>query len=126
MDKVKDKQAIIDEVYHLPNGFGSMQQTLKDAKKKYKSITLEDVQVYFKNNIAPTTQLRGENSFIANAPHQEYEADLFFFTKPENAEYKIGLLVVDIFTKLVSVILLKGKSPDIVEPALERAFKNLG
>ena len=70
--------------------------------------------------------MRGQNSYVAPEADFTYAADLFFITKPENLEYKIGLLVIDLFSKFCSVMMLKSKTPDIVLPALEQAFVNLG
>ena len=41
-------------------------------------------------------------------------------------EYKIALVVIDKFNKFCSVIMLKNKTPDVILPALEHAFKTLG
>ena len=39
-----DKDKIIHDVYYSPSGYASMSQTLADAKKKEKSIKMEDVK----------------------------------------------------------------------------------
>ena len=39
-----DKTSIIEKVYFDPAGFGSISETLKDAKKYDKTITYEDVK----------------------------------------------------------------------------------
>ena len=39
-----DKDRIIRDVYYSPSGYGSMRQTLDDARKKDKSIKMEDVK----------------------------------------------------------------------------------
>ena len=87
---------------------------------------MEDVKKWFSANVSRTTQLRRYNSYIAPHANFEYQVDLFFITKPENLEYKIGVLVIDIFSKFCSVMMLKGKSPDVVLPALQQAFITLG
>ena len=51
---------------------------------------------------------------------------IFFVARPENLEYKIGLIVVDTFSKFCSVMMLKNKTPDVILPAMEKAFKTLG
>jgi uncharacterized membrane protein (UPF0127 family) len=48
------------------------------------------------------------------------------FFGSEEEEFKIGLIVIDAFTKEITVFLLKNKTPDVILPALEQAFKNLG
>ena len=102
-----DKDKIIHDVYYSPSGYSSMRQTLDDARKKEKSIKMEDVKKWFAAKISRTTQLKGYNSYIAPHANFEYQVDLFFITKPENLEYKIGMIVIDIFSKFCSVLLLK-------------------
>ena len=70
--------------------------------------------------------MRGYNSYVAPRANFEYEVDLFFITKPEDLEYKIGMVVIDVFSKFCSVLLLKSKTPDVVLPALQQAFITLG
>ena len=43
-----DKQKIINDIYFDRAGFGSRQTTLKDAKAKDKTITMKDVEEFFK------------------------------------------------------------------------------
>ena len=73
-----DKQDIIKKVYYDPAGYGSMATTLADSRKKDKSITLADVKEFFDKNIEKKTGYKGYNSFIANKPYEEFQADLFF------------------------------------------------
>ena len=72
-----DKIKII--AYYDPAGYGSINETLKDAKKYDKSITYDDVNKWkasqaFGQKATP----RGMNSFITDAPHEEYQMDLLF------------------------------------------------
>ena len=41
---MEDKIKIIEKVYYDPGGFGSINQTLKDAKKYDKTITYDDIK----------------------------------------------------------------------------------
>jgi hypothetical protein len=45
------KQEIIGNIYFDKSGFGSKNTTLKDAKEKDKSITMKDVEEFFKKNV---------------------------------------------------------------------------
>ena len=94
---------IIDKIYHDPAGHGSMRTTYEDAKKKDPSITYGDIQAWFRKNIERKTQLKGYNSFIASEPKQEYQMDLFFMNYLKDPEFNIGMLMIDIFTKFVSI-----------------------
>ena len=90
-----DKNTTIAQVYG--EFFGSVADTLRDARKKDPSIKLQDVKDWFAKNFVRKTNLRGYNSYVANYAHQEYQMDLFFINDLEDQDYKIGLLVVDIF-----------------------------
>ena len=121
-----DKNKIIHDVYYSPSGFSSMKNTLEDAWKKDKTITMKDVKTWYNQNVPKTTQLRGQNSYIPPEANFIYEVDLFFIVKPEHLEFKIGMLVIGLFSKFCTVVMLKGKTPDIVLPALQQAFTTLG
>ena len=116
---------IIDSVYHDPAGYGSMAYTLKHAKKKDPTIKLEDIRRGFENNIERTGKLRGFNSYVASKPNQEYQMDLMFFTEAD-LEFKVGMLMVDIFTKITVVVPLKTNQTDDVLEGLKKSFKQIG
>ena len=97
-----DKDKIIHDVYYTPSGYSSMRQTLDDARKKEKSIKMEDVKKWFNQHVVPSREPRGYNSWVADHPRQEYQSDLFFFGSEEE-EFKIGLIVIDAFTKEIIV-----------------------
>ena len=46
-----NKQKIISDIYYDRSGFGSKQTTLKDAREKDKTITMQDVEQFFKKNV---------------------------------------------------------------------------
>ena len=98
------KDKIIAQVYNDPLGFGSNRNTLKDAGKIDPSITLQDIIKWKESNTERTTQLKGYNSYVANAPYEQYQIDLFFMNDLPNQNYKLGLLMVDVFTKYTEVI----------------------
>ena len=110
---------VISKIYYDPAGFGSMQTTLNDAKKRDKTITIDDVRKWFSKNVARKTQLKGMNSFIAHKPAEEYQMDLFFMSDLKDPEYACGLLMVDIFTKYTVIIPSKSKQIHDVAVAIE-------
>ena len=122
-----DKNDIISKIYFDRSGFGSIQTTYKDAKAKDKSITLSDVKEWFKKTIEQKKQLRGQNSFIPPYPKYEYQMDLFFINDLEKQKFKVGLLMIDIFTKYMVVIPIKSKSEgDIAAGMIEGLYKMNG
>ena len=117
---------IIDKIYHDPAGHGSMRTTYEDAKKKDKSITYVDIQAWFKKNIERKTQLKGYNSFIASEPKEEYQMDLFFMNYLKDPEFNIGLLMVDIFTKYVSIIPMNANNAPSILDAMKESIIQMG
>ena len=89
---------IIDSVYHDPAGYGSMAYTLKHAKNQDPTIKPEDIRNWMEKHIENKGKMRGFNSYVASRPNQEYQMDLMFFTEADS-EFKVGMLMVDIFTK---------------------------
>ena len=102
------KENIIDKVYN--EFYGSIKSVFEEAKKVDNTIKYDDVKKYFEKNMVRKTNLKGYNSFIANNFRDEYQIDLFFMNDNSDDEYKIGLLVIDIFSKFLEVIPLKTKS----------------
>ena len=51
-----DKNKVIEKVYYDPLGFGSIKNTLKDARKIDSTITLQDVIKWKENNIERKAQ----------------------------------------------------------------------
>ena len=65
-------------MHYDPSGFGSIQATLKDARAKDKTITLNDVKAWLEINVERKTNLKGYNSFVANEPFEEFQVDPCF------------------------------------------------
>ena len=72
------------------------------------------------------TNLRGYNSFIASEPYEEFQMDLFFINDLDNQDYKIGLLMVDIFSKYMTVVRVKTKQPDDILQTIKDGIANMG
>ena len=121
-----DKDKIIEKVYNDPLGFGSHHNTLKDARKLDPTITLQDIVKWKQNNTERKTQLKGYNSFIPKEAYDEYQVDLFFMNDLPDQDYKVGLLMVDIFTKYTEVIPLKDKSEGSILSGLMEGFNKMG
>ena len=137
-----DKNDIISKIYFDRSGYGSKKITLQDAKKVNKNINMNDVDEFFKKNVAEKKQLKGYNSFIAPHAYYEYQMDLFFIKDVPNQKVEIGLLLIDIFSKYCVIIPIKtkfigdvvsgilegiqkmGKKPDIIYSDDEGALRN--
>ena len=89
-------QEIIKSVYYDRSGYGSKQTTLKDAKQKDSSITINDINEFFSKNVEEKRKMRGENSFIAPHSFWEFQVDMFFISKNdlENQTFRIGMICI--------------------------------
>ena len=107
------KQEIIANIYYDKSGFGSKKTTLEDAKKKDKTIKMQDVEEFFKNNIEEKRKPRGQNSFVAPYAYHTFQIDLFFISKKdlENQKFRVGLVLIDVFSKYAVVVPIKSKEP---------------
>ena len=124
------KNEIISKVYYDTAGYGSVANTLADAKTYDSTITYDDVKKWKERNIERKTNLRGFNSFVVNKPHEEYQMDLAFFfdlnREQDDKTYMGILLMVDIFTKYTTAVLIKTKQiPDVLE-AIKEDVRKMG
>ena len=120
-----DHDKIIENVYNDPLGFGSIKNTLRDARKLDSTITLNDVKQWKENNIERKTQLRGYNSFVAKKPFEEFQIDLFFMPGDDQT-YNVAMLMVDIFTKYTEAIPLTDKTEGSLLAGLMEGFNKMG
>ena len=74
-----NKDEIIENVYFDGAGYGSVKETLKDAKLFNKDITYDDVKTWKDTNVERKRKMSGMNSFIAHAAYEEFQIDLLFF-----------------------------------------------
>ena len=107
---MSSKHHVISKIYFDPAGFGSNKQTFEEARKKDKSITLDDVREFFKTKVEKKDKAYGYNSFVAPRPYYEYQADLFFINNLENQKFTVGMLMIDIFTKYMTVVPIVSKA----------------
>jgi len=120
------KDEIIRKVYFDPSGFSSRKITLADSKKLDNSITNDDVKQFLAKNTEQKKQLKGYNSFVAPYANYEYQLDLFFINDLPNQKLKIGLLLIDIFTKYAVVIPVKSKGETDILVGMLEAMKQIG
>ena len=66
---MSERQRIINDVYFDRAGFGSKSRTLAEAREKDKTITMGDINEFFRKNVEQQRRPVGQNSFIAPIPH---------------------------------------------------------
>ena len=109
---------ITRDIYFKEDGFGSMKETLEEARKVNPAITLEDVRLWKEKLIPRKAAMRGFNSYIAPGPKHNFQVDMFWykFEQPEAPVLKYqrgpkytggiqqyGVLAVDSFPKYAHV-----------------------
>ena len=107
---MSNKNEIISKVYYDLSGYGSMNETTKDAKEIDKTITFKDVKEWFANNVKSKNVPKGTNSFVANGAYQEYQLDLLFIKHLPDQNYDTAMLCIDAFTKYCAIVPIKSKN----------------
>ena len=80
MDAIDVRFKTISKVYHGPEGGKPAFKTWQDAREINPRITLNEVKAWFKQNIQPKGQVWGKrNSYVAQGPYIEYQADLILY-----------------------------------------------
>ena len=65
----EDKENLLRTVYYNEDGFGSINDTYKQAKKQLNSITIEDTKQWLeKQKGRQTKAYKGFNSYVADEP----------------------------------------------------------
>jgi hypothetical protein len=124
-EKTTDEK--ISEIYYDQTGFGSMENTYQDVKKKYPKITRKEVSEWYKKNAEYNVRSSGYNSFVASAPLQEIQVDLFNMkSKKEGDVYKMGMAGIDIFTKKAMAVAIPDKTKESLLEAMKVIFKTIG
>jgi len=82
------------------------------------------VRNWFYINIENEAKAKGYNSYINNAPYEEYQMDLIFFGKDKTGQ-NVALSMIDIFSKWAVVIPLKSKHQDNLSSAMLEAMTRI-
>ena len=124
-----EKQKIINDIYFDRAGFGSKATTLKDAREKDKTITMKDVEDFFRKNVEVKAKQRGMNSFVAPSNYHTYQVDLFFmgyYDFDEEQKFRGGLVCIDVLSKFAVVVPIKTKNGEDVLEATKEALRKMG
>jgi hypothetical protein len=96
MDEADAELKLISKVYHAPDGGKPVYKTWQDARELNPLITIKTVRYWFKQNIQPKGQVWGKrNSYVAQGPFVEYQADLFFVTKKAVCKPNLRHRIID-------------------------------
>ena len=111
----EDKENILIHIYYNEDGFGSINETYKEAKKQLNTIAIEDTKTWLeKQKGRQTKAYKGFNSYVADEPLEEMPIDLADFTRSaaENDGYRYCLVAVDVFTEMLWGVPIKNKKPE--------------
>ena len=75
---MSERQKIVNDVCFDRAGFGSKNRTLEEAREKDKTITVSDINEFFRKNVDQKRKPVGSNSLVAPHSSYEYQMDLFF------------------------------------------------
>ena len=123
---MSEKQKIINDVYFDKAGFGSKRRTLDEARKKDKSITMDDINEFFRKNVEQKRRPVGTNSFVAPHSAYEYQIDLFFINDMENQKFRVGMLTIDVFDKFMHVVPISGKTEEDLASGITECIHKMG
>lgn len=124
------KEDIISNIYYnIETGYGSVKNTFEQARKQDKSITLEDVQKWMRQQ--PNKQIkayRGSNSYVAPFARFEYQIDIMdmYNLQKTPTQPRYSVVVIDIFSKLGDAVPIFNKDSESVYNALIQSFKKMG
>ena len=123
---MSEKQKIINDVYFDRAGYGSKQRTLSEAREKDKSITMADINEFFRKNVEQKRKPVGQNSFIAPHSAYEYRMDLFFINDLDEQKFRVGVLTIDVFDKFMYVVPIKSKQEGDVASGMIECLNKMG
>ena len=103
------RETKINDVHSDRAGFGSKNRTLEEAREKDKTITMSNINEFFRKNVDQKRKPVGSNSFVAPYSAYAYQMDLFFINDLENQKFKVGMTMIDIFDKFMHVVAIQGK-----------------
>jgi len=125
-DPITEREKTLASVfYHPRTGFGSVEQTLKQARIRDASITRQHVRDFIaKQEIRQRRKPLKVNSFVAEFPRQEFQVDLL--DMGEKAVPRYGFVAIDIFSKKGACFPIRSKLASETAEALRKTFGELG
>ena len=89
----EDKENIFRNIYYNEDGFGSIDETYKEAKKQLNNIIIEDTKQWLeKQKGRQTKAYKGFNSYVADEPLEEIQIDLADFTRSASEMMVTGIV----------------------------------
>ena len=121
-----NKDDIIKSIYYDRGGFGSKSRTLAEAREKDKSVTMGDINTWFRANVEQKRKPVGQNRFIAPHSAFEYQMDLFFIKDIPKQKSTVGMLMTDAFDKFMHVVPIQGKQEEDLASGMIECLHKMG
>ena len=89
---------------------------------------MNDINEFFHKYKERKTNLKGYNSYVADEAYEEFQVDLFFtnnWDELEKQKFRVGLLMIDIFSKYISVIPIHSKEQGDVASGILEGFQKM-
>ena len=117
---------IINKFYET--NFGAAYEVYKEAVKKDNSIRLQDAKDYLSSREDKQTQFtyKKYNSFVSPGAKFEFEIYIMDVLARDGGGIRYGLCAIGNFTKMVSVIPIKNRSPSAIIRGLNLIIGELG
>ena len=105
---------------------GVKQQLYKMLKRKMPLLRKKMLNSSLRKNVEEKRKMRGENSFIPKKAMWEFQFDLFFVNDMPDQKFKVGAIMIDVFSKFTVVVPIKSKNEGDVASALIEGFNKMG
>ena len=87
---------------------------------------MADINEFFRRNVEQKRKPVGQNSFIAPHSAYEYQMDLFFINDIDEQKFRVGVLMIDVFDKLMYVVPIKNKQEGDVASGMIECLNKMG
>ena len=121
----REKEALIKRIYYDVNtGFGSLSKVHAQARRVDPSVKRSDVKkVLDKQVVRQRKKPNRYNSFIPSQHRQQFQIDLADFG--DGGPWRYAFVCIDVFSKLLAAVPLKGKSSQETSEALDTVLEDL-
>ena len=122
------KRAIIKDVYNNPRtGFGSIADTLRQARLRDRNIKRSDVTSFLETvKQREDRPQRGYNSYVPVEPMHQVQVDLADMSVFSTAPYRYMLGAIDSFPKKTPAVPLASKTAKATAEAWKKVVQALG
>jgi hypothetical protein len=119
---------LLARVYYDPDtGFGSIAETLRQARQEEPNVTREQVKDFLDKQAGrQVRRAKLRSSFVAQGPRMEFQVDLADFSAFGPSSKRYALVAVDAFSKALAVVPLRSKTAVAAAAALDVVVARLG